>query len=90
MRRHWRSKNLLFKLCFGRTGSLGERLTVCIGAGEATKVAAIAPAYAGHKERHALLRLRGGRQAQSCQRNGSKKRNADRRCHEDPPSIRCT
>jgi hypothetical protein len=59
-------------VCFGRTGSLGERLTVCIRAGEATKVCAITLAHAGHKERHGvLLRLRGGRQAQSYQRDGS-------------------
>ena len=29
-------------VCFGRTDSLGERLTVCIRAGEATKVCAVA------------------------------------------------
>ena len=37
-----------------------ERLTVCIGPGEATKVGAIALAHAGDEERHGgLLRLRG-------------------------------
>jgi hypothetical protein len=51
---------------------LSERLTVCVGAGEATKVCAIAFAHAGDKERHGvLLRFRGRRQAQSYKRNGS-------------------
>jgi hypothetical protein len=59
-------------VCFGRTASLGERLTVCIRAGEPTKVRAIALAHACDKERHrVLLGLRGVRQAQSYQRNGS-------------------
>jgi hypothetical protein len=59
-------------VCFGRAGSLGERLTVRIRAGEAAKVRAIALANARHKERHAvLLRLRGNRQVQSCKRNRS-------------------
>ena len=37
-------------ICFGRTSSLGERLTVCICPGEAAKVCAIALAHASDKE----------------------------------------
>src|SRR5580700_11543466 len=37
-------------VCFGRARGFGERLTVCIRTGEATKVGAIALAHAGDEE----------------------------------------
>jgi hypothetical protein len=37
-------------VCFGRARSFGERLTVCIGPGEAAKVGAIAFAHAGDED----------------------------------------
>jgi hypothetical protein len=60
---------------------------VSVSAGDAAEVGAIALAHAGDKKRNAgLLRLRGDRQAESRQRNGSQERKPDRERHEEPPS----
>jgi len=39
-------------LAVARTGRLGERLAVCIGAGKAAEITALAQPNAGHEERH--------------------------------------